>query len=215
MEGESGGITQHIGAYQVENKGRKLTFIDTPGHEAFTVMRSRGAKVADIAVLVVAADDGVQPQTKEAYDIIKAAHLPFIVAMNKIDKPEADPNRVMGQLAEIGVTVEEWGGSVPMARISAKVGTGIDALLDLILLVADMEKERIVANPDTRAAGTVIEAHVDKGEGLSHHHRAKWHTPSQRLIGIDGVAYGRVRLCEIEREHGRRGIANADQDFGI
>ncbi|MFA6429777.1 MAG: translation initiation factor IF-2 [Patescibacteria group bacterium] len=195
MEGESGGITQHIGAYQVENKGRKLTFIDTPGHEAFTVMRSRGAKVADIAVLVVAADDGVQPQTKEAHDIIKAAHLPFIVAMNKIDKPEADPNRVMGQLAEIGVTVEEWGGTVPMARISAKVGTGIDALLDLILLVADMEKERIVANPDTRAAGTVIEAHVDKGEGPvgtiivqnGTLRRNDW-------IGIDGAAYGRVRL---------------------
>jgi len=194
MAGESGGITQHIGAYQVEKKGRKLTFIDTPGHEAFTVMRSRGAKVADIAVLVVAADDGVQPQTKEAYDIIKAAKLPFIVALNKIDKPEADPNRVMGQLAEIGVTVEDWGGKTPMAKISAKQGIGIDELLDLIILVADLEKEHIVANPDARAAGTVIESHVDKGEGPvataivqnGTLHRNDW-------LGIGNAAYGRVR----------------------
>ena len=195
MAGESGGITQHIGAYQVEKKGRKITFIDTPGHEAFTVMRSRGAKVADIAVLVVAADDGVQPQTKEAYDIIKAAKLPFVVALNKMDKPEADPNRVLGQLAELGVTVEEWGGSVPLAKISAKTGLGIDALLETILLVADVEQDKIVANPNTRAAGTIIESHVDKGEGPvatvivqnGTLHRNEW-------LGIDGAAYGRVRL---------------------
>jgi translation initiation factor IF-2 len=194
MEGESGGITQHIGAYQVEKKGQKMTFIDTPGHEAFTVMRSRGAKVADIAVLVVAADDGVQPQTKEAYEIIRAAKLPFIVALNKMDRPEADPNRVLGQLAELGITVEEWGGTIPLAKISAKVGTGIDALLDLILLVAEMEKASIVANADARAAGTIIEAHVDKGEGPvatmvvqnGTLHRNDW-------LGIDGAAYGRVR----------------------
>lgn len=195
MEGESGGITQHIGAYMVEKKGKKLSFIDTPGHEAFTVMRSRGAKVADIAILVVAADDGVQPQTKEAINIIQAAKLPFIVAMNKIDKPEADPNRVIGQLAEVGVTVEEWGGKIPMARISAKVGTGIDELLDLVLLVAEVEKERITSNPEARAAGTIIESHVDKGEGPvataiiqnGTLHRNDW-------IGIGGNAYGRVRL---------------------
>jgi translation initiation factor IF-2 len=194
MESESGGITQHIGAYQVEKNGRKITFIDTPGHEAFTVMRSRGAKVADIAVLVVAADDGVQPQTKEAADIMRAAKLPFLVALNKIDKPDADPNRVLGQLAEIGVTVEEWGGNIPMAKISAKTGQGIDALLDTILLVADIEPERIMARPNARAAGSVIEAHVNKGEG-----------PVATIIiqdgtlhindclGIGGAAYGRVR----------------------
>lgn len=195
MEGESGGITQHIGAYQVEKKDRKITFIDTPGHEAFTVMRSRGAKVADIAILVVAADDGVQPQTKEAIDIAKAAGLPFVVALNKMDKPGADPNRVMGQLAEAGVTVEEWGGKIPMARISAKTGEGIDALLDLVLLVADVEKEHMLANPNALAAGTVIEAHVDKGEGPvatvviqnGTLHKNDW-------IGIDDTAYGRVRI---------------------
>ncbi|MEI7512700.1 MAG: translation initiation factor IF-2 [Candidatus Uhrbacteria bacterium] len=195
MEGESGGITQHIGAYQVENKGKKLTFIDTPGHEAFTVMRSRGAKVADVAILVVAADDGVQPQTKEAINIIQAAKLPFVVALNKIDKSDADPNRVMGQLAECGVTVEEWGGKTPMARISAKTGQGVEDLLDLILLVVEVERENIMSNPDAHAAGTVIESHVDKGEGPvataiiqnGTLHRNDW-------LGIAGTAYGRVRM---------------------
>ncbi len=194
MEGESGGITQHIGAYQVENKGKKITFIDTPGHEAFTVMRSRGAKVADIAILVVAADDGVQPQTKEVINIIQAAHLPFVVALNKIDKPEADPNRVLGQLAEAGVTVEEWGGKVPMAKISAKVGTGIEELLDLVLLVAEMEKEHIVANPDREAAGTIIESHVDKGEGPVATVLVQSGTLHRNdYLGISGSGYGRVR----------------------
>jgi translation initiation factor IF-2 len=194
MEGESGGITQHIGAYQVEKKGQKITFIDTPGHEAFTIMRSRGAKVADVAVLVVAADDGVQPQTKEVVDIIKAAKLPFVVALNKIDKADADPNRVMGQLAELGVTVEAWGGNVPMAKISAKTGEGIDDLLEVILLIAEIEKGKILANPTSLAAGTVIEAHVDKGEGPvatvivqnGTLHRNDW-------LSIAGAAYGRVR----------------------
>lgn len=194
MEGESGGITQHIGAYQVEKKGQKITFIDTPGHEAFTIMRSRGAKVADVAVLVVAADDGVQPQTKEVIDIIKAAKLPFVVALNKIDKADADPNRVMGQLAELGVTVEAWGGNVPMAKISAKTGQGIDDLLEVILLIAEIEKGKILANPNSLAAGTVIEAHVDKGEGPvatvivqnGTLHRNDW-------LSIAGAAYGRVR----------------------
>ena len=165
MEGEAGGITQHIGAYQATRKGRQMTFIDTPGHEAFTVMRSRGAKVADIAILVVAADDGVQPQTKEVIDIIHAAKLPFIVALNKIDKPEADPDRVLAQLAEAGVTTDAWGGSVPMIKISAKQGLGIDDLLEMILFVADLNADQIRANPDRRAMGTVIESHVDKGEG--------------------------------------------------
>lgn len=194
MEGESGGITQHIGAYQAEKNGRKLTFIDTPGHEAFTVMRSRGAKIADIGILIVAADDGVQPQTKEAADIIRAAKLPFIVALNKIDKPDIDENRVLGQLAELGITVETWGGNVPLARISAKTGLGIDSLLDLILLVADVEKEKIVANPDRLAAGTVIEAHVDKGEGVVATMIVQNGTLKRNdWLGIQGAAYGRVR----------------------
>ncbi|HEU0050693.1 MAG TPA: translation initiation factor IF-2 [Patescibacteria group bacterium] len=194
MEGESGGITQHIGAYTVEKKGRKITFIDTPGHEAFTVMRSRGAKVADIAILVVAADDGVQPQTKEAINIIQAAKLPFVVALNKIDKPEADPNRVMGQLAEAGVVVESWGGKIPMAKISAKQGTGIDDLLDLVLLVADLEKDHIVANQHRLAAGTIIESHVDKGEGPVATVLVQTGTLHRNdFLGISGAAYGRVR----------------------
>lgn len=194
MESESGGITQHIGAYQVEQNGRKLTFIDTPGHEAFTVMRSRGAKVADIAVLVVAADDGVQPQTKEAADIIRAAKLPFVVALNKIDKPDADPNRVLGQLAEIGVNVEEWGGTVPLAKISAKTGEGIEALLDTILLVADIEPDRIMARPSAKAAGSVIEARVSKGEGPVATIIVQDGTLHiNDCLGIAGAAYGRVR----------------------
>jgi len=194
MEGEAGGITQHIGAYQVTRKGRMMTFIDTPGHEAFTVMRSRGAKVADIAILVVAADDGVQPQTKEVIDIIHAAHIPFIVALNKIDKPEADPDRVLAQLADYGVTTESWGGTVPMVKISAKQGLGIDDLLEVILLVADMNAEQIKADSGRLAAGTIIESHVDKAEGpvatilvqAGTLHRNDW-------LGISGDLYGRVR----------------------
>lgn len=194
MEGESGGITQHIGAYQADKDGRKLTFIDTPGHEAFTVMRSRGAKIADIGILIVAADDGVQPQTKEAADILRAAKLPFIVALNKIDKPDVDANRVLGQLAEIGITVDEWGGTIPLAKISAKNGVGIDALLDLILLMADVDKDKIVANPDRLAAGTIIEAHVDKGEGVVATMIVQNGTLKRNdWLGIQGAAYGRVR----------------------
>lgn len=194
MGGEAGGITQHIGAYQVVKKNRNITFIDTPGHEAFTVMRSRGAKVADIAILVVAADDGVQPQTKEAINIIQAAKLPFIVALNKIDKPEADPDRVLAQLAEQNVTTDAWGGQIPLVKISAKTGQGIDELLDMILLVADVNAEKIVANPDRLAAGTVIEAHVDKGEGPVATVLVQTGTLKRNdYLGIAGAAYGRVR----------------------
>lgn len=191
---EAGGITQHIGAYQAEKRGRRITFIDTPGHEAFTVMRSRGAKVADIAVLVVAADDGVQPQTKEAIDIIKSANLPFVVAMNKMDKPESDPDRVLAQLSEYGVQVEDWGGKVPMVKISALKGEGIDDLLDMILLVADIDPERIMSNPNRRALGTVIESHVDKGEGPVATVLVQAGTLHRNdVIGISDVLYGRVR----------------------
>ncbi len=194
MAGEAGGITQHIGAYQVVKKDRNLTFIDTPGHEAFTIMRSRGAKVADIAILVVAVDDGVQPQTKEAISIIQAAKLPFVVALNKIDKPGADPDRVLAQLAEVGVTTDAWGGNVPVAKISAKTGQGIDELLDLVLLVADMNADKIRANPARLAVGTVIEAHVDKGEGPVGTVLVQSGTLHRNdALGIAGAAYGRVR----------------------
>jgi translation initiation factor IF-2 len=194
VSGEHGGITQHIGAYQVEKNGRRVTFIDTPGHEAFTVMRSRGARVADIAVLVVAADDGVQPQTAEVIKIIDAAKLPYVVALNKMDKPDADPQRVKTQLSEKGIIPEEWGGKAVIAPVSARTGEGLDGLLDTILLVADMEKDRIRANPDRRAAGTIIEAHVDKGEGPV----ATLLVQSGTLrrndeLGIGGQLYGRVR----------------------
>jgi translation initiation factor IF-2 len=165
MATEAGGITQHIGAYQVERHGRHITFIDTPGHEAFTVMRSRGAKVADVAILVVAADDGVQPQTKEAINIIKSAGLPFLVALNKIDKEGANIDRVKGELAELNITAEDWGGSSIIVPVSARAGTNIDQLLDMLLLVADMEKDHIVANPKAHAIGTVVESHVDTGTG--------------------------------------------------
>jgi len=165
MESEAGGITQHIGAYQVVRKGRLLTFIDTPGHEAFTVMRSRGAKVADIAILVVAADDGVQPQTKEAVNIIQSSHLPFVVALNKIDKPDANQERVKGQLAELNLIPEDWGGKTVIVPVAAKIGTGIDELLDVLILTADLNEKFIMANPNRPAIGTVIESHVDPGEG--------------------------------------------------
>ena len=191
---EAGGITQHIGAYQVEKKGRAITFIDTPGHEAFTVMRSRGAKIADIAVLVVAADDGVQPQTKEAIDIIKAAGIPYVVALNKIDKPEADADRVLAQLAEYGVQVEAWGGKIPLVKISALKGTGIDELLEMILLVVDMDPDHVMANPNRLAMGTVIEAHVDKGEGPVATILVQNGTLHRNdAIGIGRSLYGRVR----------------------
>jgi len=171
IDTESGGITQHIGAYQTIWKDPKskderlLTFIDTPGHEAFTVMRSRGAKVADIAILIVAADDGVKPQTEEVINIIKAAKLPFVVAINKMDKEGADPQRVKTELSQRNVLCEEYGGDVPMVEISAKQEKNIDKLLDVLLLVADMNTDKIKADPTAPAVGTIIESHVDKGMG--------------------------------------------------
>ncbi len=166
VDTEHGGITQHIGAYQVRRNDHEINIIDTPGHEAFTVMRSRGAKVADIAILVVAADDGVQPQTREAIDIIKAAKIPFVVAINKIDKDNANIEKVKNQLsAEAGLIPEDWGGKTIMVPVSAKQGTNIDGLLDMILLVADMEKDHIIADADRRAIGTIIESNVDKAQG--------------------------------------------------
>jgi translation initiation factor IF-2 len=164
--GEHGGITQHIGAYQVVKNNRLITFIDTPGHEAFTAMRSRGARIADVAILVVAADDGVQPQTIEAYKIIQAAGLPFIIAINKIDKPGIDINKIKQDMVnKLGILPEDWGGKTVCAPISALKGTGINELLDLILLTADSDAKSMRANPDSKALGTVIESRIDKNSG--------------------------------------------------
>ena len=160
---EFGGITQHIGAYQVHTNGREVTFIDTPGHEAFTAMRARGAQVTDIAVLVVAADDGVKPQTIEALDHAKAAGVPIVVAVNKTDKPEADPTRVRQQMVEQGIVPSEWGGQNEFVDVSAKARTNLDNLLETILLVADFEE--LKGDPVGRARGVVLEAHLDKGRG--------------------------------------------------
>jgi translation initiation factor IF-2 len=161
--GEAGGITQHIGAYQVMQDGREITFIDTPGHEAFTAMRARGADVTDIVVLVVAADDGVMPQTVEAINHAKAAEVPIIVAVNKIDKAGANPDRIMQQLSEHGLVPEAWGGDTIMVPVSALTGDGIPALLEQLLLVADVEE--LTANPEGRARGFVLEGHLDVGRG--------------------------------------------------
>ena len=146
---EAGGITQHIGAYQVDHDGRKITFLDTPGHEAFTAMRARGAQVTDIAIIVVAADDGVMPQTKEAIDHVRAARVPMIVAINKIDKPDANPDRVKQELADNNVLIEEYGGDIIAVPVSAKQRTGIDELMEMVLLVADLQD--LKANPDRDA----------------------------------------------------------------
>ena len=164
VETEAGGITQHIGAYQVPVDGRRVTFLDTPGHEAFTAMRARGAKVTDIAVLVVAADDGVMPQTRESIAHARAAEVPIVVAVNKIDLPDANPERVLGDLAAEGLQPEEWGGDTQVARVSAREQTGLDELLGKVLLVADAELE-LQANPKAEASGPIIESRLDVGRG--------------------------------------------------
>src|SRR5205823_10486201 len=161
--GEAGGITQHIGAYQVEVNGNLITFLDTPGHEAFTAMRARGAQVTDIAVIVVAADDGVMPQTLEAIDHARAANVPIIVAVNKIDKPEANPSRVINQLATRGLQPANQGGDTEFVEVSAKKHINLDKLEEMICLVADVNEQK--AQPDRPAVGTVIEAKLDRGRG--------------------------------------------------
>lgn len=163
--GEAGGITQHIGAYQVEINSNKITFLDTPGHEAFTAMRARGAQVADIAIIVVAADDGVMPQTREAIDHAQAAKMPIIIALNKIDKADANADHVKQQLAEIGVVIEEYGGDVVCVPVSARRGIGIDELLEMIVLVAEVQD--IKANPSRPATGVIIEARLEKSSGAT------------------------------------------------
>src|SRR5205085_2425432 len=161
---EAGGITQHIGAYQADHDGRRITFLDTPGHEAFTAMRARGAKVTDIAVLVVAADDGVMPQTKESISHARAAEVPIVVAVNKIDVPDADPNRVRSELSTEGLQPEEWGGTTQFSDVSAKQAENLDDLLEKVLLVADAELE-LTANPKADASGPIIESRLDVGRG--------------------------------------------------
>jgi translation initiation factor IF-2 len=189
---EAGGITQHIGAYQADHNGRRITFLDTPGHEAFTAMRARGAKVTDIAVLVVAADDGVMPQTKESISHARAAEVPIVVAINKIDLPDSNPDRVLSELATEGLQPEEWGGDVQVARVSAKAGENLDDLLERILLVADAELD-LRANASVEASGPIIESRLDVGRGpvatmLIHRGTIK--------VGdaiVAGDAWGRVR----------------------
>jgi translation initiation factor IF-2 len=189
--GEAGGITQHIGAYQVEMKGRLITFLDTPGHAAFTQMRARGAQGADIVVLVVAADDGVMPQTKEAIAHAKAARVPIVVALNKIDRPNANPDRVKQQLAEQELVPDEWGGSTMVIPVSAKQKQGIDDLLEAILLVAD--NSQINANPSGKVIGTVIEAEVDKSKGVVATLLVQNGTLESGDIVVAGTAHGKLR----------------------
>jgi translation initiation factor IF-2 len=188
---EAGGITQHIGAYQVEIKGQKITFLDTPGHEAFTAMRARGAQVTDIAVLVVAADDGVMPQTVEAINHAKAAEVPIIVAINKIDKENATPERVKQELTEYGLVVEEWGGDTIAVPVSAKSKVNIEQLLEMILLVAEVRD--LKANPNRPAAGTVIEAELDKGKGPIATVLISKGTLNVGDVAVAGCAFGRIR----------------------
>jgi len=197
---EAGGITQHIGAYQVTVNNKKITFLDTPGHEAFTTMRARGAQVTDIVILVVAADDGVMPQTVEAINHAKAANVPIIVAVNKIDKPTANPDRVMQELMEYELVPEEWGGDTIYCKLSALTGEGIDNLLEMILLVSEMEE--LKANPNRRALGTVIEAKLDKGRGPVATLLVQTGTLHIGDPIVVGSTYGRVRA--MTNDVGRR-----------
>ena len=189
--GEAGGITQHIGAYQVDVKGSPITFLDTPGHEAFTAMRARGAMITDVAILVVAADDGIMPQTVESINHAKAAEIPIIVAINKMDKPTANPDRIMQQLTEYEIVPEEWGGDTIVCPISAKTGEGIDNLLDMVILTAEMRE--LKANPNRSAHGAVIEARLDKGRGPVATLLVQNGTLHQGDVIIAGTAVGHVR----------------------
>ncbi|MBB6732896.1 translation initiation factor IF-2 [Cohnella zeiphila] len=198
--GEAGGITQHIGAYQVEVHGQKITFLDTPGHEAFTTMRARGAQVTDITILVVAADDGVMPQTVEAINHAKAANVPIIVAVNKIDKPGANPDKVKQELTEYGLVQEEWGGDTIFVELSAKQRINLDGLLEMILLVAEVNDYK--ANPDKRARGTVIEAELDKGKGPIARILVQNGTLKVGDAFVAGDCFGRIRAMTNDR--GRR-----------
>ena len=188
---EAGGITQHIGAYTVTLNGEEITFLDTPGHEAFTAMRARGAQVTDIVILVVAADDGIMPQTKEAINHCKAAEVPMIVAINKIDRPGANIDRVKQELTEFGLVAEDWGGDTICVPVSAKEGQNIDQLLEMIILTAEMQE--LKANPDRKAKGTVVEAKLDKGRGPVASLLVQSGTLSVRDSILVGSTYGRIR----------------------
>ncbi|HET7093861.1 MAG TPA: translation initiation factor IF-2, partial [Thermomicrobiales bacterium] len=199
-EGEVGGITQHIGAYQIDTHGRKITFLDTPGHEAFTAMRARGAQATDVAVLVVAADDGVMPTTREAVAHIKSAQVPLVVAINKIDLPAANPDRVKQQLSEIEVMPEEWGGDVPFVEVSAREKLGLEDLLDVILLVADVNE--LKANPLKTASGAVIEAKVDRNRGPVATVLVQSGTLNLKDVVVAGSSWGRIKA--MFDDHGKR-----------
>jgi translation initiation factor IF-2 len=196
-EREAGGITQHIGAYTVNKGGRKIVFIDTPGHEAFTRMRARGARVTDIVVLVVAADDGVMPQTLEAIDHARAAKVPIVVAVNKVDKPDSQPERIKQQLADRGLLAEDWGGDTVMVPVSAKMHTNLDLLLEMILLVADMQD--LKANPARPATGTVLEAKLDRGRGPVPTVLVRNGTLRVGDYFICGAVFGKVRAMHNDR----------------
>lgn len=210
VAGEAGGITQKIGAYQVDIDGKKITFVDTPGHQAFTKMRARGAQVTDIVILVVAADDGVMPQTLEALSHAKAANVPIIVAINKIDREGANPDRVKTQLSEAGLMPEEWGGDTPFVPVSAKEKIGIDDLLEMILLVAELGD--LKANPDKLAVGTVIEAELDKSRGPVATLLVQNGTLSERDFIVVGNIYGKVRAMMDDR--GKR-VRRAGPSFPV
>ena len=209
-KGESGGITQHIGAYTVEMHGKPITFIDTPGHAAFTAMRSRGASVTDIAVLVVAADDGVMPQTVEAINHAKAAGVPIVVAINKMDKATANPDRVKQELTEHNVVCEDYGGDVICVPVSAKTGEGLDTLLDMILLVAEVED--LKANPDREAIGTVIESRIDKQRGITASLLVKSGTLHEGDYIVIGASYGKVRVMT---DHNGKKIISAGPSMAV
>src|SRR5258705_607521 len=198
--GERGGITQHIGASEVQRGDRRVVFLDTPGHEAFTAMRARGARVTDVAVVVVAADDGVMPQTLEAIGHAKAAKVPIIIALNKIDKPDANPDRVKTELTEAGVVIEEYGGDTPLVPVSAKTRVGLDDLVDMILLVADLQE--LKANPKRPAIGTIVEARMDKNRGPIGTVLVQTGTLNVGDVIVVGETFGRVRA--LEDEHGQR-----------
>ncbi len=192
--GERGGITQHIGASEIVRDDKKVVFLDTPGHEAFTAMRARGAKVTDIAIIVVAADDGVMPQTLEAISHARAARVPIIIALNKIDKPDANLDRVKTELTEANVVIEEYGGDVPLVPVSAKTGQGLDDLFDMVLLVADLQE--LKANPKREAVGTIIEAELDKGRGPVATVVVQTGTLRIGNIVVVGKTYGKVKALE-------------------
>lgn len=210
MDGEAGGITQHIGAYQVEKDGRKITFLDTPGHEAFTAMRARGAKITDVAILVVAADESVKPQTIEAINHVKEAGVPIVVAINKIDKPGANIDRVKGDLAKYELQPEEWGGKTVMVGVSALTGQGIDRLLEMVLLTAEMEN--LTADPRREAVGTVIEAHLDQSLGPVA--TVLINTGTLRIMDnvCVGSAYGRIKLM---RDYSGKNIKTAEPSVPV